>query len=177
LSRLKKENEGNLMQAEHIITVINILFLLTCLLGIFHFEFFLYIAAILAAIALAFHWHKNIMINRLSLIGYVTAIFLILSNIISTIFVPVCYALVIGIGIYTTFWTKAGFIGVEGKNKTAIKRASLVFLGLVIVIPIGLYFASFQRYPVNILPFFVFFLIYKAARRYAEDAQHTHEVE
>lgn len=175
------------MQATNIIMLINTLFLLATVFGFYQDVLYpLCITVILAAVALWFHWYKNIMINRPMLILYVCTILIVLLDLIpSNILLPlylaplILYGLVVGIGIYTTFWTKAGFVGVIGKDKKAIRRASLVLLSAVIISPIFIMIAMFDQSSRNLVPLFAMLLslIYEAARRYAADAQHMYEVE
>jgi len=173
------------MQAKYTIMLINTLFLPAMVFGFYQDILYLFcIAVILAAVGLWFHWYKNIIINRPMLILYVCTILIALLNLIpSNILLPlylaplILYGSVVGIGIYTTFSTEAGFVGVTGKDKKAIKRASEVLLSAVIVSPIFIMFASFQEFPRNLMPLVVMVLIYAAARGYAEDAQHMYEVE
>ncbi len=173
------------MQTKYTIMLINTLFLLAAAFGFYQDIIYLFcIAVILAALALWFHWYKNIMINRPMFILYVCTLFIALLNLIpSNILLPLyltplmLYVLVVSIGIYTTFCTKTGFIGVVGKNHKAIKRASLVLLGAIIISPPFIMNALFYEFPRNLTPLLVFVFIYEMVRRYAVDAQYTHKVE
>lgn len=172
------------MQIKYITILIHILFLLVAAFGFYQDDLYpLSIAVILAALALWFHWYKNIMINRPMLILYVCTILIVLLNLVSSnILLPLylapfmLYSLVVGIGIYTTFSTEAGFVGVIGKDKKAIRRASLVLLSAVIISPIFIMVALFYEFPRNLAPLFIMVLIYGAARKYAADAQYLYEV-
>lgn len=187
LGSLSGDIKGDSMQTKHMIILINALFILAWMFGFFgKITFPILSAAIFAAIGLGLHWYKNIMINRVMLIAYISTLVTILSGVIvyhmdlllPLYFLPLLlYVLAVSIGIYTTFWTDAGFIGVEGKNKKAIKKASLVLLGVIVISPPFIMNVLFYEFPRNLTALLVFVLIYEMARRYAVDAQHSDKIE
>lgn len=179
------------MEARNIITIINILFGLSILSAIritslYSFFYSFCATAILAAVSLAFHWYKNIIVNRPMLVLYIFFILVALFYTFPTAiadqlpfhFVELWYYwILVAIGIYTTFFTKAGFVGVIGNNKKAIKNASLALLSVVTIILIIIIFLGIEGQPRGLRPVFVIFIAYEIAKRYALSRQNIDKVE
>jgi hypothetical protein len=141
------------MQAKNIVILIHILFVLAIIYGVSG-KINMYPAVTIAIISLCFYWYKNIIIDRIMLTIYIAFMIIaactfIPSDVINRLFdyIPpyaspasagllFWYFLLFIVGAYTTFCTKAGFVGVIGDNQKAIRNASLALLGVVTIVPI-----------------------------------------
>lgn len=186
------------MQAKNIAFLINILFLLAliCVLSKERSFYPIYAAAILAIISFGFHWYKNIIVDRIMLTFYI--LFMIIA---AGIFIPAdvsnrlftyipsylstesggllfSYLLFFLVGFYTTFWTRAGFVGVIGDNQKAIRNASLALLGVVTAVPIIiLTLGTHGVARTGFLPFLVLAVADRIAKSYALSHQSVEGIE
>ncbi len=115
---------------------------------------YLIVAGVLAFIAIAFRWYKNLEFHD----RFLSALQVFIFTIIATLYLPLSlsieefaasrsltaeqayiilfYVILIIIGTYTTFWTKAGFIGIEGDPKV-VRKDSLIVLACTITSVFG----------------------------------------
>jgi hypothetical protein len=115
---------------------------------------YLLMAGVLAFIAIAFRGYKNLEFNDRFLLAFQVLIFAVIAALflpyslsiegfaermslpVEQVYALLFYAILIIIGIYSTFWTQAGFIGVVG-DPQVVRKDSLILLACVIGIALG----------------------------------------
>lgn len=138
---------------KNILTVIN-LFILTSLIPSAPLILFVYVMVdILSLIALFLHWYNNIIFDRIMLSLY---LYLIAKSVLSLrydlLHTHFIFPVLIVVGLYTTFLTEAGFIGIVGVDKKTVFKASLALLSIVTFV----WLCAYQlRWPGQIAMFLV----------------------
>lgn len=167
----------------NIIIPINILIFLAIIfsMGRDASTYALYSLPILAVIALMIYWYKNIVIHRLLLALYVSTILVAIKELLSLTHFPLSsdmllfYGVLVVVGIYTTFCTRAGFVGVIGDNEAAIRTASLWLLAVVIIVTIIIVSLGTEGEVRAVTPTFVIMMAYNIFNRQALSFQHNDE--
>lgn len=120
---------------------------------------YLLMAGILAFIAIAFRWYKNLEFDDRFLLAAQVSIFTVIASLyapsslsieefvervslpVEQIYALLFYAILIIIGIYTTFLTQTGFIGCVG-NPQEVKKDSLIGACMYNCRSVGYYFCA-----------------------------------
>jgi len=183
------EKRENAMKSAQLITFVNILLLLAVIFAVATDPsiYTLQLVGFFAVVALGASWYKKITINRPLLVFYICMILVSVMSILPES-IPVylssesssvlfLYAIIVVVGIYTTFFTKAGFVGVIGDNQKAIRNASLALLGVAIAIPIIILILGVDGQAHALRPSFVIYIAYEIFRRHALSQQHVSKVE
>lgn len=154
---------------KNILTVIN-LFILTSLIIPAPWILLVYVMVdILSLMALFLHWYNNIIFDRIMLSLY---LYLIAKSVLSLrydlLHIHFIFPVLIAVGLYTTFLTEAGFIGIVGINKKSVFKASLALLSIVIFV----WLCGYRlRWPGQIAMFLVVGWAYGALGRQVLSAQ------
>ncbi len=177
------------MKSEQLIAFVNILLLLAVVFAVASDGklYTLQLVGFFAAVALGTSLYKKITINRPLLVFYICMISVLIMSILPES-IPVylssesfsilfLYAIIVIVGICTTFFTKAGFVGVVGDNQKAIRNASLALLGVAIAIPIIILILGVEGQARALRPFFVICIAYGILRQHALSQQHVSKVE
>lgn len=126
-------------------------------------------AVFFSLIAIFMYWYNNIIFDRIMLSLYLYLITKSLLsmryNLLHTHFI---FPMLIAVGLYTTFLTQAGFIGIVGIDKKSILRTSLALLGIVIFVSLC---AVHLRWPGQIAMFLVIAWAYGTLGRQMLSAQ------
>lgn len=154
---------------QNIILVLN-LFILLGLITPSGWIFFTYaIATFLSLIAIFLYWYNNIVFDRVMLSLYLylitKSVLSMKYNLLHTHFI---FPMLIVVGLYTTFFTKAGFIGVVGVDKKAVRKTSLGFLVIVILMGLSLFG---ERWSIHIAAFLIIAWLYGSLGRRLLSAQ------
>jgi hypothetical protein len=98
------------------------------------------VATLFSLIAIFLHWYNNIAFDRVMLSLY---LYLITKSILSMkydlLHTHFIFPMLVAVGLYSTFFTQAGFIGVVGVDKKAVRKSSLVLLAIVLFVWLNAY--------------------------------------
>lgn len=160
---------------KNIIIVINLFILLSLIPVPGSWVFLVYIiTTFLSLIAICLHWYNNIIFDRVMLSLY---LYLVAKTAISvTEILPpsvivhkhFIFPTLIAVGLYTTFLTEAGFIGIVGVDRKSVWRASLALLSIVVFIWLN---AFYWRWPGQIAAFLIVAWAYGTLGRQVLSAQ------